>query len=321
MKRHINTVYAKELDKDAILSIDTQYEPIHLEQQTPHALDSTITFTEDDHKYSILDTDGTWISDGITSVSTLIHEFFPHFDPDHIISKMRNSPRFKYGKYVGMSDDDIKTLWKNNGESASSRGTKLHFLLECHNNGYDLNNSPFTGIPEVQDYFRWYAINMMNEVPFRTELRMHTGRTLRLAGTADLITIDKNHPAPSDCNSVLSVHLKDWKFSKAIKKSNSYEKGYGVCKHLDNCNYIHYALQQNMYQWMLETYYTSWNYNGHVYDTIRVVSKHLVIFHENHPRDGYYLELPDMHDVVSNMIGVREAYIQTRFPEVTTKNE
>lgn len=298
-------------DEMTLLREPVPFVPTMLSTMHPHPRDKTITFDEAAHKYTFIDGD-EWISDGIISSSTIIHDFFPSFDADKVIANMRkNEQKFNSGKYAGMSDDEIKMLWS--GNTASERGTYLHYLLECHNNGYDLENSVYMCLSDIQDYFRWRDLYMTDQIPFRTELKMHTGKDLRLAGTADLITIDKNHPPPEETDGVLFLHLKDWKFSKEIRRNNRFEKGYGVCDHLDNCNFTHYSLQQNLYQWMIENYYNEWEYNGHKYTKVKVVTKYLVVFHKNHQRTGNYIEVPDMMDTIKNMIEVRRTYIRHKY--------
>lgn len=307
------------IDEMTMLRKVVPFEPTKLAETNPHELDDTITFDESIHKYTIRVGD-EWISEGIKSASTMIHEFFPQFDPDKVIENMRrNVHKFNSSKYAGMSDEEIKKLW--NGNTASERGTYLHFLLECHNNGFDLEHSEYNALSDIQDYFRWHVIHMTDQIPFRTELKMHTGKDLRLAGTADLITIDKDHPPPCDTDGTLSVHLKDWKFSKEIKRSNHFEKGFGVCKHLDNCNFNHYALQQNLYQWMLETFYGGWKWNGHIYKKVKVVSKYLVVFHKNHSRSGAYIPVPDMMDTIESMLDVRRAYVRNKYGNMNETSE
>jgi hypothetical protein len=299
-------------DEMSLLRQEVAYTPTELENINHHPLDKTITFDEEKHKYTFY-AGNELITEGIVSSSTLIHKYFPVFDADRAIDFMRkNEAKFNSGRYAGLSDDEIKELW--DCSVACERGTHLHFLLECHNNGYDLQNSVYNNISDIQDYFRWRDIHMKDQVPFRTELRMHTGKDLRLAGTADLLTIDKDHPPPSETGGVLSVHLKDWKFSKEIKTRNYFGKGFGVCNHLDDCNFNHYALQQNLYQWMIEHYYNDWTWNGHIYTKIKVVSKYLVVFHANHPRSGKYIVVPDMTKTIEDMLNVRRSFVKHRFP-------
>jgi hypothetical protein len=302
------TGVVRKRDDDEEISLP-EYEPTSLQEFTPHDLDCTIQFVESTHKYSVQfdHPEGPFVTEGIVSTSGLIHDLFPHFDADAIIMKMRRSPKFDTGPYQGMTDMQIKDQWTNNGLKASGRGTKLHFLLECHQNGYPLFTSEFRDIPEVQDYSRWHAENMKKTglVPFRTELRMTTGADLLLTGTADLICVMDNHPPPEDCDGVLTLRLIDWKFAKAIKTTNFFENGFGPCQKMPNCNHAHYLLQQNVYQWIIEKYYTHWKWRGHQYTKVKIASRHLAIFHPNHGRSGLYMSLPDIQPVIEQIMDSR----------------
>lgn len=302
-------------DVNILLSNDPEYDPVSLAKTNAHPMDDRILFEEDTHTYRVRYTEN-FISDGITSVSTLIHSFFPHFEPDTIIPRMRKGRNFRHSKYVNMTNEEIKAMWTAAGQAASTKGTRLHYLLECHNNGYDLMNSPFASIPEVVSYFKWRksCFEEMDLVPFRTEMRLCTDIDLRLTGTADLLAIKQNHPPPTETNGVLNLYLIDWKFSKEIKQKNQYEQGSGPCSHMDNCNYYHYLLQQNMYQWMLENFCLDWTWNGHTYNRVRIQERYLAIFHENHGPDGYmFITLPEQQDVVADIMRVRQKCIDDKY--------
>ena len=303
------------------------YDPIHLAKQTPHILDDSIQFEEDEHRYSVvytLDKDRPGVEpppaadidrkfsteDGILSTSGVVHSYFPHFDPTAVIKKMRRGRNFHRSQYKDMTDQEIQNLWSENGRKASARGTLLHFLLECHNNGFDLKASMYAELSDVQSYFQWREKHFVGLVPFRTEMRMRTGIDLRITGTADLLAVDANHPPPDQCGGVLSLHLIDWKFSKQIKYENPYENGSGPCSGMNNCNYEHYNLQQNIYQWMLETYYNDWEFNGHTYTKVRIVSRHLAVFHSNHPGGYLYIELPESMESVEAIMADRRKKVQ-----------
>jgi len=213
-----------------------------------------------------------------------------------------------------MESHEIKAQWEENGQYASGRGSVLHYILECHNNNFDLEGSTYMDIQEVNDYLRWRTLHFTAEdlIPFRTEFKMHTGFDLSLTGTADLLAIKRDHPKPKDCNGVLTLHMIDWKFSKGIHMDNQYEKGHGPCKQMDNCNYNHYLLQQNTYKWLLETYYPNWKWNGHEYTSVQVVSMHLAVFHPNHGRTGLYVSLPVCSDLIDELIQERRQQVQSR---------
>lgn len=294
------------------------FDPRYLAEQTPHALDAAVTFEEDTHTYAVQYTrDGPFCEAGIVSTSGFVHSFFGHFDPDKVIPKMRRGRTFASSIYAGMTNLEIKTLWEANGARASARGTMLHFLLECHMNGFDLANSLYAGLEDVQAYFRWRKeyFEPAGLVPFRTELRFSTGPDLRLTGTADLLAIRDDHPPPCETGGVLSLHLIDWKFSRGVKYENKYGSGVGPCANLPDCNGSHYGLQQNIYRWFIETYHHVWNWRGYHYTSVKIVDMRLAIFHRNHGDSGLLVVLEDQSAIVQSMLEVRRLQILRDFPQ------
>lgn len=81
--------------------------------------------------------------------------------------------------------------------------------------------------------------------PFRTELSVfHCG--LRLAGQIDLLCL-----RPDGNFAIL-----DWKRSKEIKLESRFKRRMLPPFHaLDDCNFFHYALQLNVYAYILRTEY------------------------------------------------------------------
>jgi len=304
---------------DPVISLLTAppFDPRYLADQTPHTLDAAVTFEEETHTYGVQYTcDGPFCKEGIISTSGFVHSFFGHFDPDKVIPKMRRGRNFVSSIYADMTNLEIKTLWEANGARASTRGTLLHFLLECHMNGFDLAGSLYAGLEDVQAYFRWRKeyFEPAGLVPFRTELRFSTGPDLRLTGTADLLAIRDDHPPPSQTGGVLSLHLIDWKFSRGVKYENKFGTGTGPCASLPDCNGSHYGLQQNIYRWFIETYHQEWNWRGHQYTSVKIVDMQLAIFHRNHGASGLLLVLEDQSAIVRSMLEVRRLQIVRDFP-------
>jgi hypothetical protein len=219
-----------------------------LSTKNPHPRDSRVTFDEPTHTYSI---DGS--SDGICSVTTLIHQHFPHFNADEVILNMRNSRNGMPEKYARMTNAEIKHLWNENGKEASGKGTMLHKRIELfYNNEYDLSNDPSNDpIAKEFSYFLAFNDTIKDRLePYRTEWSIFR-KELHLAGQLDMLYKIKDKDG-SDTN---TFALYDWKRSKEIKMDNSYEKGLGILSHLDHCNYVHYSIQLNIYKRLLETLY------------------------------------------------------------------
>lgn len=210
-----------------------------LSVKNKHERDENIEFDEPTHTYTICgDSD-------YTSVTTWIHRFFPHFDPDRIIGKMRSGKNWgPDNKYYGMTTAEIKREWKEAGKEARELGTLMHLNIENYYNGL-----PYTpGFTETREYelFQAYLADHKNYVPYRTEWTVYTKKH-RLAGSIDMVYIDPKQPG--------KFILADWKRSKEIKFENRWETGLGPLSDIDNCNYWHYTLQLNVYRMILEKYY------------------------------------------------------------------
>ena len=100
-------------------------EPIFLAKKNAHERDSHISFEEGPHIYTI-DGDSDYMS--VTSWNST---HFPKFDSDKVITKMMASPRWPKSPYFGMTREEIKMKWKNDGIVASDSGTKMHYNIEC----------------------------------------------------------------------------------------------------------------------------------------------------------------------------------------------
>ena len=202
--------------------------------------DLCIEFDEPTHRYTINGTCDGWIS-----CTGFLHMFFPHFDPDTTISKMMKSPKWTSSKYYGMTAEEIKKQWNDSGKEASGAGTAMHLAIEMHHNGAEhLVEDSVKETPEWK-YFMNYWNDFKDELtPFRTEWEVWSEEH-KLAGSIDMIYKKKDG----------TYAVYDWKRSKEIKTSNTFENGYAPVDHLPNCNYWHYTLQLNVYKWFLETFY------------------------------------------------------------------
>ena len=205
-----------------------------LSEKYPHIRDSRILFDESNHTYSI---DGS--CKDVISVTTLIHQNFPHFNSSEVIKKMIKNGLSE--KYIGLTEDEIKQKWDENGKKASQKGTDLHKQIELFYNNQIIDNASIEF-----NYFLDFNETIKDRLsPYRTEWSIFR-KDLLLAGQLDILykIKDKNEYA-----------LYDWKCVKEIKFENKFEKGKGSLKHLDHCNYNHYSIQLNIYKHILETLY------------------------------------------------------------------
>lgn len=249
-----------------------------LQQKNPHPRDSRITFQDDGHKYTI-DGDDT----SYTSVTTLIHKFFPHFNADLVISKITTNPK---SVYYGMEADDVKQMWNH----ATDLGSQLHEQIEVFFDHLAQFDTTFLYLcaPSVEfgyflEFYRDCVVGKMT--PYRTEQYVFD-EDVKVCGAIDMLFCD-----PTDSK---NVYIYDWKRSKKISKSNHFEKGLRCLSHLDNCNFNTYSLQLNTYKYILESKYD-----------YTVVGMALVVLHPNH--SGYkVIEVSDMQADIHRILEMKD---------------
>ena len=256
---------------------------------SPFERDARIVFHEEDHRYVIENPGGLHVRARI-SITGLVGQFHAHFDADEAISLMWNGRNWakKRAEYLradgsDMSAEEIKAKWVFGGRVQSSRGTLMHYQIEQYLNGSAIEE-PVS--PEFGQFlvFEREELRGRGLRPVRTEASLfHCG--LRVAGQCDLLCRDAEG----------RIVIVDWKRSKEIKRSNRYQKMLPPLDHLDDCNYNHYALQLNLYRYVLVTEYGE--------DVAGLV---LGVFHPN--QSGYIcVKLPFLDAEISAVVGVLRA--------------
>lgn len=235
-----------------------------LSKRNAHPRDQDILFEEEGHKYTILpDPDSKY-----TSVTTWNHSHFPHFDADSVIQNMMKGRNWNpKNKYWGLTPEQIKQQWSNNGASVSSLGTNMHYEIECFMNCPELLEHPTYTHADLllkkENPFAFASLNVFEKVeegrhflqyvkdhpqfqPYRTEWTIYH-EDLKLAGSIDMVYENPDH--------TLSIY--DWKRCKDISKINTFNK-YAITpsiSHMPDSNFWHYALQLNTYKAILEAKY------------------------------------------------------------------
>lgn len=255
-----------------------------------HPRDKGIVFDEPTHVYTV---NGS--SKGYISCTGFIHAFFGHFDADGTIKKMMMSPKWRTSPYYGMTAEQIKAKWNENGKTASEAGTAMHLAIEQY-----FNDAAHLIPPEVMATREWaYFMAFWNKYkeelePFRTEWEVYI-EEIKLAGSIDGIFRSKKDG---------SILIYDWKRSKEIKMENNFQSGLGPLAHLPDCNYWHYSLQLNIYRYILENYYGC-----------RVSDMYLVILHPDQ-QSFKRMRLNRMDDEVRAMIECRRRAVEAGCKEV-----
>jgi hypothetical protein len=205
-----------------------------LSQINAHPRDQDIDFQEDGHIYTIRG------DKYYKSCTTWVKSFFEKFNPDAIIDKMMNSPTWETSKYFGMSKQEIKDGWSENGKRASAFGTRMHKHIEDFYNGNEL---PADLTTELEMFVQFYQ-DHMHMIPFRTEMMIYD-EEIRICGSVDMLFRNED--------GTFSIY--DWKFAKEIQTHSYGKKGLPPLEHLNDCNTVHYTLQLNMYRVILERKY------------------------------------------------------------------
>jgi len=272
-----------------------------LSKYNAHPRDYNIQFEEIGHKYTILtDPESTY-----TSVTTWNHSHFPHFDADKVIQNMMRGRNWNpQNKYWGLSPEQIKEQWSNNGQSVSGAGTDMHFEIECFMNNPHLQY-PYTHANLYQSYLEnasqqdhtkeWkYFIDYVREfpdyTPYRTEWTIYD-EELKLAGSIDMV-----YEKP---DATLAIY--DWKRSKnisAVNKYNEYASTECISQY-PNSNFWHYSLQLNAYKAIIESKYGK-----------KVTELCLVRLHPDAEENTYELiPVPDMQSSVKELFNLRKKEI------------
>lgn len=266
-----------------------------------HPRDKNIEFYEPTHKYTILtDPDSIY-----TSVTTWNHSHFPHFDSDKIIEGMMKGKNWNpKNKYWGMTAEEIKKKWSENGAYVSSAGTNMHFQIECFMNNspnnqknkythqdllenYNCNHKETENATLEWNYFLEYVKDHPTFCPYRTEWTIYD-EELKLAGSIDMV-----YENPDG-----SLMIYDWKRCKDISTINTFNK-YAITPCISqypDSNFWHYALQLNTYKAILETKYDK-----------KITNLCLVRLHPESPEKTYELiPLPDLSNDIKTLFELRK---------------
>ena len=230
-----------------------------------HTNDSRIKFIEEGHKYFI-DNDDT----NIVSCTTYIHGFFEEFKSGEIIQNICKSSKWKNDtnyQYYQMTPIQIEECWEKNRVLASSLGTKLHAMIEHFYNDMEVEYTD--DMIDFKQFLDFYQDHENLQI-YRTELIIFAN-DLRLSGSIDAVFINDDG----------TLTLFDWKRSKEIqfKSFNGMKYGREPFEYLEDCNYVHYSLQLNLYRSILEKYYN-----------FKIRDMYLGVFHPNN-KDNKYIKI------------------------------
>lgn len=261
--KHVQTV---ALPQNTILNID--------DSTTEYSLDKRLGFEPKEHIYIL---DGVF---RLKAVSDIIAHFFSTFN---ILEQSE-----RYANKNGMRQTEVIEMWDAKGVESRNVGTFLHEQIENYLKGKSVSfDYPFEYDGEIVNYKKTisierefgYFLDFMRDSgvkPFRSEWRIFDERN-KIAGTIDLI-----------CRNGSLFDIYDWKRStKASPNETVWQHGINGLEHVPDISFYKYALQQNLYKYILEN-----NYG------VKVNKMYLVILHTEYDKYFKY-EVPQMDKEIS----------------------
>ncbi len=187
-----------------------------------------VTFREHDHKYFSVE------GKELISTSTLVSLYKPVFDPTGAILA-------RCAEKEGKTIEELQAEWDKKRIDAADRGTSFHKQAE---EWVKTRQAP-TGTDKD-------IVEQLTKFKFRGRIHAETivaASSLGIAGTVDLIDEYGNN----------ELDVWDYKTNKELKKKGFFDRKtrrfskmlYPI-SHLDDCNFIHYSLQQEIYAIILE---------------------------------------------------------------------
>ena len=258
-------------------------QPLDLPKKYPHNIDKSATRFEQDSHLSFDPAEHIYLYDGriqLTAVSNVVNQFFKKFDSIEISEKV--------ARRDGISQCEVLEEWDYKGQESREIGTFLHAQIESLLSDKQISMSTrflYNGeyIKVKKEVFInkeiSYLKNFLKEnsiTPFRVEWHIFD-LELNIAGTIDLL-----------CRKGNRFEIFDWKrSSKASPNEPVWQYGVNGLEKVADISFYHYALQQNLYKYILEK-----NYG------IVVENMYIVVLHPAFSNYQLY-KIPDMSKEIS----------------------
>lgn len=192
-----------------------------------HPRNQRLHFDAESHTYTL---EG---KQPLISVTTVIESYFPSFDADDAIRKLKRKGSHPLAAH---SPEDIKRIWDEKAKASQDAGTQLHAAIEQH-----LKGEPVYQAPEVLGYVEELRSKTLGTF-VASEWAIYD-EEWGIAGTLDALFETRGQ-----------YRLVDWKRS-VIKRENRWESGHHPIGHLQASNYEKYSLQMALYGLILERKY------------------------------------------------------------------
>lgn len=177
------------------------------------------------------------------SVTSLIKKYEPVKDWQEIAEK--------YAKKHKREVEEVQASWKEEGRKSIEKGIAYHSRMEeeyVSKGSIDINGKLYKVIPTPTEDGVKFAIPLKLEDGIYPEIIVYSDK-YKVSGQADLVEIRDG-----------VIYMKDYKTSKEIRKESHKHWKYGYemmltpLNHIMNCNFYQYALQLNIYMYLLKTH-------------------------------------------------------------------
>lgn len=207
------------------------------------------TFEEEPHIYWWINKNGIR-QQAENSMTQLIHKHSNPFDAERIAPFS--------AKKLGMSTQAVLDMWAFENKLSTTKGTYIHKYMEEKWLGHEGYHYPVQDVIDIFGYDvladKWDKLTAIGDKfyndykdkirPIGLELVIGD-EDYSLCGSIDFLAQDLETGA---------IIILDYKSNKEIKTSNTYDQYMlgDSLSHLDDINYIHYSLQLNGYQHIVE---------------------------------------------------------------------
>jgi len=233
-----------------------------------HPKGDIIKFQEYGHRYFIDNSPRSFIS-----VTQFLNKYFPIFERDKIAKK--------YAKKRGLDWREVAEGWSEEGRTSSARGTKYHNFSEKLMQRFCKK--------EYAEPLFYDSLTKMMEKKLLGFYRTCTPYT------PEYIVACLNHNIAGAIDLLFgyedTLYIMDWKFVKEIKMLNYWQQALPPIQHMPDTNYYKYALQLNLYSYIIKTNNYFPQYPKHIMGIFHVTKSEIVDF-----------KVPDLRQDIRNML-------------------
>mmetsp|Transcript_18929 Transcript_18929/g.26211 ORF Transcript_18929/g.26211 Transcript_18929/m.26211 type:complete len:373 (-) Transcript_18929:291-1409(-) len=243
-----------------------------------------LSFESDVHSYTLEGRE-------CVSVTTFLNQFFPGFDADATLDKYYEGWQTsrKRPEYVGISREEIKTLWKTKSQEAASRGTAMHAEIQA----FFAAQAP-TDLTHVISLCQSDEYSRLVRSVAAVE-RCMVDSNLLLAGTADMLTLTEDG----------NLMIVDWKRTEkpVNARGNTFgETGWGPLRGIPANNFHKFAIQMNLYRHLAEIEFAP----------LKVSEMWVVIIHPDNA-DFQAVQLPHLPKNIEALLYERKKQVAQKY--------